>query len=280
MQDIISKKSIGERLRTLRLAKDLSQAEISDILGLSRSHYSQVELGKQFPSYQVLSRASTFYNKDYAWILHGNDMEAVIANVKDVLTEEMQNEPSIEFSLNSQVGAVAPDSSTVLVRLNEYVTYEDRRQEQDYIKSLPAVSLPFAQLPDGSYRAFEVPGDEMEPVFYQQDIAIASLVSDHSKVILSNPYVIVSSKGISLRRVVSLSLKDSALVTIGDNKRYGSEILKLEHVYELWEVKAKVSFRLNKTINSISQYFHDFESTINALKQEVGELKQRAADVV
>jgi transcriptional regulator with XRE-family HTH domain len=280
MQDIISKKSIGERLRTLRLAKDLSQAEISDILGLSRSHYSQVELGKQFPSYQVLSRASTFYNKDYAWILHGNDMDAVIANVKDVLTEEMQQEPSVGFSMNSQIGAVSPDSSIVLVRLSEHVTYEDRRQEPEYIKSLPAVSFPFTQLPEGSYRAFEVQGDEMEPVFYQQDVAIGSLVSDHSKVILSNPYVIVSSKGLSFRRIVSLSLKDSALVIIGDNKRYGSEILKLEEVYELWEIKAKLSFRLNKTVNSISQYFQDFESTINALKHEVGELKQRAAGVI
>src|SRR5690606_31768674 len=88
MQEIVSRKSIGERLKRLRIEKKMSQAEVSELFGLSRSHYSQVELGKQFPSYDVLANIADYYGKSYEWLLHGKEMGQVMTNIKRVMKEE------------------------------------------------------------------------------------------------------------------------------------------------------------------------------------------------
>jgi len=277
MQDIISKKSIGERLRTLRLSKDLSQAEISDTLGLSRSHYSQVELGKQFPSYQVLSRASSFYGKPYEWILHGSSISDVISNAKNILTTDTYVAAAPGDESVSQPAAVT--DSTVLIKMDEYITYQSQRQDADYINTLPRLSLPLSQLSTGTWRGFEVLGNDMEAALCHQDVAIGALVVDHRKIVLSNPYIILSAQGIAIRRIVNFNMADSTIVCVCDNKKYVSEVLKLSDIYELWEVKAKISFKLNEVVTSVSQYFQNFESSFSELQQEVRKLKNKDPEI-
>lgn len=279
MQDIISKKNIGERLRSLRLGKDLSQAEVSEVLGLSRSHYSQVELGKQFPSYSVLSRVAEFYNKDYEWILHGTDVKTVITNVKSVLDAEKQSGilPSFNSSRSNHQPAagIAGGEKNVLLKLSEYLTYLERRTDGDYIAELPEFTLPLSQLSSGEYRAFEVEGDSMEGVLYAQDLAVGSGVENYGKVSLSNIYVIVLDRSISVRRITDFDPESRSFCCVPDNKRYRSEWIAVEDIRELWEIKARISCRLNKAIENVSQYFSDFESTVNELRDEVFRMKSK-----
>ncbi|WP_316818547.1 helix-turn-helix transcriptional regulator [Pedobacter nyackensis] len=75
MQEILSKKDIGERIKTLRVNSGLSQAFIANILNLSRSNYSQIELGNQYPSFTTLHEIARYYSKTYEWILHGTMIE-------------------------------------------------------------------------------------------------------------------------------------------------------------------------------------------------------------
>ena len=277
MQDIISKKNIGERLRGLRLGKDLSQAEVSEVLGLSRSHYSQVELGKQFPSYSVLSRVAEFYQKDYEWILHGTDLKSVITNVKSVLDAEKDSGILPSFSTLSSgsevISEVVDVRKNVLLKLSEYLTYLDKRADADYVITLPEFTVPISALSSGLYRAFEVEGDSMEGVLYFQDLAVGSNVENYAKISLSNIYVVVLERSIMIRRIADFNPATSMFCLVPDNKRYKSEWVRAEDVRELWEVKAKISCRLNKAIENISQYFNDFESTINELKEEVFKIK-------
>ena len=76
MQEKMSKVSIGERIRNLRLDHNLSQAAIAKTLNISRSNYSQIELGNQFPSFDTLHLIARFYSKSYEWILHGESRES------------------------------------------------------------------------------------------------------------------------------------------------------------------------------------------------------------
>lgn len=75
MQEILSKKDIGERIKGLRVKEELSQAFVANILNLSRSNYSQIELGNQYPSFNTLHEISRYYSKSYEWLLHGSNME-------------------------------------------------------------------------------------------------------------------------------------------------------------------------------------------------------------
>ncbi|WP_158795694.1 helix-turn-helix domain-containing protein [Pedobacter sp. L105] len=82
MQEILSKKILGERIRSLRIEKAYAQAYVADFLNLSRSNYSQIELGNQYPSFSTLNALSKHYDKSYEWLLHG--------------VEDTQNEPKIK----------------------------------------------------------------------------------------------------------------------------------------------------------------------------------------
>lgn len=73
MQEILSKKEIGERIKDLRVKNTLSQAFIANVLKLSRSNYSQIELGNQYPSFNTLHEIARYYSKSYEWLLHGPD---------------------------------------------------------------------------------------------------------------------------------------------------------------------------------------------------------------
>lgn len=75
MQEILSKKDIGERIKALRTAHHLSQSKVADLLSISRSNYSQIELGNQFPSFNILNIIARYYSKSYNWLLHGKDVE-------------------------------------------------------------------------------------------------------------------------------------------------------------------------------------------------------------
>ena len=75
MQEILSRKDIGERIKALRVDKGLSQAYIATILNLSRSNYSQIELGNQYPTFTILHAISRYYSKSYDWLLHGTTPE-------------------------------------------------------------------------------------------------------------------------------------------------------------------------------------------------------------
>lgn len=73
MQEILSKKLLGERIKALRIEKAYPQAHVASFLNLSRSNYSQIELGNHFPTFNTLNAISRHYNKSYEWLLHGNE---------------------------------------------------------------------------------------------------------------------------------------------------------------------------------------------------------------
>ena len=75
MQEILSKVLIGERIKNLRIDHNLSQATIAGILSISRSNYSQIELGNQYPTFDTLHLIARYYSKSYEWILHGEANE-------------------------------------------------------------------------------------------------------------------------------------------------------------------------------------------------------------
>lgn len=89
MQEILSKKDIGERIKELRVSKGLSQAFIANILSLSRSNYSQIELGNQYPSFSTLHEIAKYYAKTYEWLLHGTNAESgeTPEKINTILTE-------------------------------------------------------------------------------------------------------------------------------------------------------------------------------------------------
>ena len=104
MQEILSKKLLGERIRLLRLENSYAQAYVADFLNLSRSNYSQIELGNQYPTFTTLSILSKHYNKSFEWFLNGREervktLAAINPTFITVVNELEQNLKSFSASL-------------------------------------------------------------------------------------------------------------------------------------------------------------------------------------
>ncbi|NTD96314.1 helix-turn-helix domain-containing protein [Agrobacterium tumefaciens] len=269
MQDIISKKSIGDRLKTLRMESRLSQAQASEALGLSRSHYSQVELGKQFPSYSVLSKVSEFYGKDYQWILHGEVSQLSAGYEKgeakrDNLHEVISGESSVS-NKNESLG-----KEVALIKSEDFIMYLKRRSDNLFLEALPKIYLPLQQLSNGPYRAFQVEGDIPDISYFDQDIVIGEWIEDKNRVVISRVYVIVLQDDILITKIQAFH-NEGYLECLGT--QVSSEKISFNQIMELWEVKVKISFRQPKVASQSIDPYRNMEKAIHELTEEVNRIK-------
>ena len=67
----ISNKTIGARLRDLRIKHNMTQDEVADKINLSSSFYSHIECGTNAPSIQTLVNLSKLYNCSCDYLILG-----------------------------------------------------------------------------------------------------------------------------------------------------------------------------------------------------------------
>lgn len=62
---------IGERLKSLRKKKKLSQKELANSLGTSQGYICDIEQGKKLPGSEFLISLKSFFDIDLNWFLTG-----------------------------------------------------------------------------------------------------------------------------------------------------------------------------------------------------------------
>lgn len=70
---------IGEKLRDLRLEKDLRQKEVAEKINIASNTLSQFESGKANPSYEVLIAFADFFGVSTDYLLGRSDDFGVIS---------------------------------------------------------------------------------------------------------------------------------------------------------------------------------------------------------
>ena len=73
LQYDIDKKAIGERLRSVRVNKGLTQEQLSEEIGVTSKYLSKVENGAAAPSLQFILRFSEVTGSDPGFLLKGPD---------------------------------------------------------------------------------------------------------------------------------------------------------------------------------------------------------------
>jgi|SRR6185437_2965053 len=130
MQEIISKKDIGGRIKSLRIDRGFSQEQFAESIHLSRSNYSQIELGNQFPTYEVLLKIARYYGKSYEWILHGKD--GVFNGIRFPKENTDMNHISKLIDLSEHLsGCIARFESTIEQLQNEISKFKELQDRQN-----------------------------------------------------------------------------------------------------------------------------------------------------
>jgi len=112
-------------------------------------------------------------------------------------------------------------------------------QDTNFIQDLPHFSLP--QLGEGTYRAFQIRGDSMEPSINSGDWVIGRYV-DRVQGLQAGTIcvVLLKDEGILCKRVEKLG--KMAIVLHSSNPRYSLIEPASENIMEMWEVRAVLRY--------------------------------------
>jgi transcriptional regulator with XRE-family HTH domain len=255
----------GNNLKFLRKAKGFTQDELSFELDLKRSQIGSYEEGRAHPSYDKLMEICEYFKVSIDQIIKKD-----FRHMKEVplFTDEQLNTPILQ---PSRVLAITVDDkqneNIEIVNAKAAAGYLNGYADPEYIKELNRFRLPF--LPTGTYRAFEIKGDSMQPL-PTGSIVIGEYVENLSDLKDGLTYVVVSKNdGIVYKRVFNKIDEEGALILRSDNPTYPTYNIMAQEILEIWKGVAHIS-HVNKG-SDIS--YQNILSLMQELKQEIKDLK-------
>lgn len=118
--------TFGDRLKTLRSRKNLSQMELSKQIGISKSSINMYERGEREPKFETLETIADYFNVDLDYLLGKTD---------------------IENRAQAAVIPFKPDNRNVLRLAGRDGSYLERTLTDDQLRALTAI---LDQMPDAS----------------------------------------------------------------------------------------------------------------------------------
>lgn len=249
---------MGLRIKSLRLESGYSQLFIANLLGLSRSNYSQIEIGNQYPSFNSLIKIASIYSKSYDWLIHGSESR------KNPFTTLVSSEI---FNISQP-----PSAKTVLVDQNS--VYISNCQSPEYLEKLSPFELPSTiSRNDGVYRAFTFK-TKMLKYIYPEDIIIGRAIKSYNELLPDHIYIIVTKIDILLCHIDHISLSASTLSCRNDQPICHEFRLPINDIQEIWEAAEKYSTKIQPIIDNLKETYNSFENLIQRLEKEVRSLKK------
>lgn len=263
MQEILSKIAIGSRIKELRLQAGLSQLEIAQKLEISRSNYSQIELGNQFPTFEVLCRISSIYSKSYEWLLHGS----VHQSKKNVRSYTLKKEKA---PANESEG----HDPVFLIRSAAHKSYVSNCSNLEFLESQEVISIPFL-MKKGVFRAFEVGGNNMRNTLYNGDILIARSIPAIQDARREQIYVVVTNGELIIGRLAFVNPTSGLIICLSDADPLDRRVVYRDGIKEIWEAEGKYSTVLCRIVEDINKSVAHFESSIINLEFEISRIREQ-----
>jgi transcriptional regulator with XRE-family HTH domain len=264
----LSKKAIGMRFKELRNEKGISQQSMAKILNVSRSNYSQIELGNQYPTFETLAIISDYCGRSYEWILHGEGNESFTPNI--TITEQTGN---IEVSFPK---VDIKDKRTVTVWASQIEEYIQKSADPSYIKGLPGFEIPrsVSEGQDTVFRAFSVGEDILTLGVKKNDMIIAKPLSNYSEVIFNHTFVIVTTSSIVICRILDFVSASKIFICNDGNPNMQQSLIALSEIKEIWMATGIYSASSGPVASKISEQLVKFQTVLNNLQDEILQLKK------
>lgn len=244
----------SNNIHYLRKKHNLSQQALADILDIPRTTWSGYELGKTEPNLEMLLKLSEHFNVN---------LDALLK--KDLSHEELE----LVRNKDLRVLAVTVDSeqrqNIELVQAKAEAGYLESFQDPEFIRELPKMSMP--QMPQGSYRAFEIRGDSMLPL-QPGSVVICQYLEKLSDLKSGKTYVIASTREGLVYKRINIDKTGNALVAFSDNPGYPPYRIEYQDIAEIWQYYAHISFADPK--DTLDDWL---EKNFQSVHQKLDELK-------
>ncbi len=97
--------SFSNRLKLLRAQKQISQQELANIIGISKSSINMYERGEREPGFETFEAIADYFNVDTDYLLGRQDVERKI-NISGTYAAPVSKQSNFNFHLSSHEGKV------------------------------------------------------------------------------------------------------------------------------------------------------------------------------
>ncbi|MES2760561.1 MAG: LexA family transcriptional regulator [Bacteroidota bacterium] len=252
---------IFSNLKFLRLQKGLSQEQLADNLGITRSRLGAYEENRNEPSIDLLIAISDFFHI------------AVDALVRGDLTKT-NLDGLMKVGKNRMLFPVVIDEdgrdAVELIPLKASAGYLRGYADPEYMEKLPRMKLPF--LPSGKHRAFPIKGDSMPPI-KEGSFVVAKYLDRIEDIKNGQTYIVVTKEdGISYKRIFNVNTKKGFLECHSDNKMYQPFNVNLKDILEVWEYTCCINMTDYKeeelNVGSIMSMLRNLQVEMEVIKKQ------------
>ncbi|MDJ1472470.1 S24 family peptidase [Cytophagaceae bacterium DM2B3-1] len=142
--------------------------------------------------------------------------------------------------------------------------------EPEYIRNLPAFSIPSVEFRNGTFRAFQVTGQSMEPTLHTGDWLVCEFTEKLKDIRSGEMYVVVSDtkESVVVKRVEYVE-DSQKLYLQSDNSIYPTYSIATKDVKEIWKVKAHMNMQ------PVKGFLYEVELELAKMKDQLQELQRR-----
>jgi transcriptional regulator with XRE-family HTH domain len=243
-------------LKYLRHKNNLSQQQLADALQAGRSTLAEYERGKTEPNIETLMRIADYFK----------------VTLDELLRKNLSHE-AYEIIKNQQLKVLAisvdrhKKGNIELVETKAEAGYLESAQDPEYIRELPKIYFP--NMPEGTYRGFEIQGESMLPM-EPGSIVICRYVENLRQIRNQRTYIVVTRReGLVYKRVL-LRPDTHTLILQSDNPLYLPYEVAWEDIQEIWEYHAHLAFSDTKKANenALDEKLTDIQKKVNHLYQQ------------
>lgn len=250
---------LAQNLKYLRKAQDLSQQNLATELDIPRTTLGDYERGYTEPNIVTLLKIAGFYKVSVDELVRS---KLEYASPKDYGKKELK---ILAISVDSE-----GRENIELVDTKAEAGYLDSFQDPEYIRELPKIKFP--NIPNGTFRGFEIQGDSMLPM-EPGCIIISQYLEKIKDIKDGHCYIIVSKENGLVYKRVRKDEKGKKLHLFSDNETYLPYTLEYEEIDEIWKHYAHLSFSDTKdTFDSM------INEKISDIQRKVTEIHQRTEE--
>ncbi len=132
------------------------------------------------------------------------------------------------------------NENTELVPVHAQAGYSLQHNEATYLQDLPRYLIPGFE--HGTYRAFEVAGDSMEPTLNHRDVVVCSYVDNWRLLVPGEVYVVVTDESVMLKRIHErITDRAGEVMLHSDNPHRKPYPMDAADITQLWRVRGYIS---------------------------------------
>lgn len=231
---------IHSNIRFLRKQKGLTQEGFANEIGVTRSVIGAYEEGRAEPKIKTMQTMADFFGVTLDQLLSEDLAATSAAHLRERMPSEGGNDISGKRMRILSITVDNHDRENIeLVPAKAAAGYLNGYGDPEFIAELPHFQLP--NLPQGTFRAFELKGDSMLPL-PSGAIVVGEYVENWENIKDGHCYIVVTqNEGVVYKRVYNRIDENKSLRLVSDNPAYSPYEVKIQDIVEVWKAKQFIS---------------------------------------